>query len=199
MQGNASLGRVQVWMRFVPAVLAALLTATCQDSTADDPALDSGTDADADTDSDTDTDADCECSGWGPQCDNSPCMLVNCDGCHVVDVYDCCAESTQEETCGCGDEWDDTICWCWDADCNPYSDVCFMGDFQAYCWDDLTMEACVDNPGEGCAQIPGEVDCYDPIGCPGGSGCIEGDYDAECWCDEYPPDGGVDGGADGGV
>jgi hypothetical protein len=173
--------------RFSTALFTAFLLATCQDSTADDPGLDSGTDADADTDSDTDTDADCECESTGDAYCLDDCTMMLCDGCGFYEE-DCCDGNG-------GGVWNfcdpSVLPYCGSMEVEP---ACLF-ESDDYCADEFSLMECQifedvwDNYYE-------ETNCYDPLNCGCGSGCAGEGSTAGCWCCD---DAGVDGGADGGV
>jgi hypothetical protein len=167
MQAKATLGRAHVWARFIPVVIAAFLASSCGDSP-----------------SANDPDSDCECDLADDRYCEDNCVMVSCDGCHLSS-NDCC-EYDSEYYCDpdyfpeCGSVGDD----CDDPECS--------GEGSDFCAGELTLMDC-----SGYCGYYNEVDCYDPLNCPCGSGCAGDDVnEAACWC---CTDAGVDGGADGGV
>jgi hypothetical protein len=142
-----------------------------------------------------------ECGGDPCECDTpnegycaDDCLMMLCGGCYYEEV-DCCEDV---EAIGCEEdlipdcEYTSTEC--------PGGADCYPDAVEDMCYDELTLEECVGPSDCGHWEM---TSCYDPIGCPGGSGC-DGEpdtYGGECWCDTTvdDPDGGTDAGADGGV
>jgi hypothetical protein len=167
------------------ALLTIALAAACGDGAAEAPGLDGGTNAD--TDSDTDTSESCDCDSIGDGYCADGCVMMECDGCHFSPL-DCCAQDGSYTEYWCDES---TVPYCAQSEVDP---ACF-GEFDSFCADGTTLMDCVETSTNWWQYD--EIDCYDPVDCPGGSGCAGTDYlDAACWCDTAPPtDAGVDGGA----